>query len=163
MFCGPSRSRLNAVAKSRRYLATLGEQRLAVATPEDRERLLNQIQQQAVVDLLVERERAHMVGFERLVYSALGLGTKTDEPCVSLLRSGEHCALTFLTPSWGERRALDPARKGMSGRVAFTLSTGESTSLDLSECLGVREALAALSHFLEHGKRPGGLSYVNAN
>ena len=150
------------MATSKRYRATLGKQTLAVATTEEREQLLNQIQNQATVDLLVEEEGRQMRGFERFVYAALGLGTRTDKPCVSLLRSGDHCALTFLTPSWGERRALSHARQGLSGNVAFTLSTGENTSRDLSECLEVGEALAALNHFLQHGKRPGGLSYVNA-
>ena len=150
------------MARVKRYVATLNERRSVIETREQQEDLLNEVGHDPSADLLVEEERGQMRGLERLLYFALGLGTRTDVPCFTLLRAQNEYALAFLSEAWSERRAFDPSRKGQNEGVSFRLSSGEAMSIPKAKCLPEETAMKAVRHFFEHRRPPAWLSYDRA-
>lgn len=102
-----------------------------------------------------------MKGFERLLYSVLGLGTQTVGDSLHVLTNGSRSAVTFLNAAFDEWIARSPSAPAATdgGEIEFRLSSGQSTKRSATLCIPTTDAYRALEEFVETGHRPSWLAY----
>lgn len=160
-----TRDSTGSVAADRRHtqvayrLEANADKERTLDSVQDLEDLLHDLRRRESNDILITRIDGRRIGFERLLYRALGLGTELVSGSLSVLTKGELATVTYLDLDFNEWRASLPEEAAGSGDVEFVLMDGTRERLAMADCMPIDVAWRAARDFVDRGRRPDWLRF----